>query len=118
MKMVGRQKSVLNITSSEQKDKRSIAPYKILSRAILLPAMVSIVLAGCTVMPDRAVRTAFVSKEVGYPGMPIDKRTAPVGKRGKTALTNPVRASYPGRAPYICSPSGFGRTSSCFLRKG
>ena len=31
----------------------------------------------------------------------------------------PVRkstAAYLGRAPYICSPSGFGRTSHCFLR--
>lgn len=24
--------------------------------------------------------------------------------------------AYLGRAPYICSPSGFGRTSHCFLR--
>ena len=29
-----------------------------------------------------------------------------------------VRAqeAYYGRAPYICTPSGFGRTASCFLR--
>lgn len=29
-----------------------------------------------------------------------------------------VRAQevYYGRAPYICTPSGFGRTASCFLR--
>jgi hypothetical protein len=27
-----------------------------------------------------------------------------------------VRTTYLGRAPYICTPSGFGRTSSCFLR--
>lgn len=33
--------------------------------------------------------------------------------------TQPTRkrtAAYLGRAPYICSPSGFGRTSHCFLR--
>ena len=28
----------------------------------------------------------------------------------------PVTASYLGRAPYVCSPSGFGRTSICFAR--
>ncbi|WP_104662940.1 hypothetical protein [Ensifer adhaerens] len=31
----------------------------------------------------------------------------------------PIRrraTAYIGRAPYICSPSGFGRTSRCFLR--
>lgn len=27
-----------------------------------------------------------------------------------------VQEAYYGRAPYICTPSGFGRTASCFLR--
>lgn len=32
------------------------------------------------------------------------------------APTRRRTATYLGRAPYICSPSGFGRTSHCFLR--
>lgn len=33
---------------------------------------------------------------------------------GNTAAA--VKASYFGRAPYVCTPSGFGRTSTCFAR--
>lgn len=32
------------------------------------------------------------------------------------APTRRRTTAYLGRAPYICSPSGFGRTSHCFLR--
>ena len=34
----------------------------------------------------------------------------------KPAPTRRRTTAYLGRAPYICSPSGFGRTSRCFLR--
>ncbi|MFB9950108.1 hypothetical protein ACFFP0_14700 [Rhizobium puerariae] len=27
-----------------------------------------------------------------------------------------IQTNYLGRAPYICTPSGFGSTSRCFLR--
>ncbi len=42
--------------------------------------------------------------------------------RGETAPRERVRARYGigrrplGRAPYVCTPSGFGRTASCQLR--
>ncbi|MEI2299597.1 hypothetical protein [Ensifer sp. MJa1] len=38
-----------------------------------------------------------------------DKLVEPQPTRKRTT-------GYLGRAPYICSPSGFGRTSHCFLR--
>lgn len=31
-------------------------------------------------------------------------------------VSKPEKTAYLGSAPYICSPSGFGRKSSCFLR--
>lgn len=33
-----------------------------------------------------------------------------------TAPTRAKAAEYPGSAPYICSPSGFGQKSRCFAR--
>ncbi|WP_153020309.1 hypothetical protein [Paramesorhizobium deserti] len=73
-------------------------------------------LAGCSVMPDSTLTTSSVS-QVGYPGVSLArKKPAQSRKVIKKASFKPAGRSYLGRAPYICTPSGFGKTSRCFLR--
>ena len=58
--------------------------------------------------------TASITREVGYPS---PERKPALGKQAVTQKTPKlVRSAYLGRAPYICTPSGFGSTSRCFLR--
>ncbi|WP_245581927.1 hypothetical protein [Phyllobacterium phragmitis] len=72
-------------------------------------------------MPDRTV-TSSVSTQVGYPSVSLtQKKPAQRGnivKKSSPKLASPKLASngHLGRAPYICTPSGFGKTSRCFLR--
>ncbi|WP_133304814.1 hypothetical protein [Mesorhizobium sp. DCY119] len=80
-------------------------------------AAIAAVTAGCTSSPDMSATTSSVSNVSGYPELLIDKKPVVQEKASKSVL--PVRLTsgvYAGRAPYICTPSGFGRTSSCFLR--
>ena len=77
------------------------------------------VLSGCVLAPDTAT-VSSISTESRHPVMFPGKRTMKVPEKVSASVL-PVRvASYGflGRAPYICAPSGFGRTSGCFLRKG
>ncbi|THK35849.1 hypothetical protein EHS39_22385 [Ensifer sp. MPMI2T] len=76
--------------------------------ALLLAAAVS----GCSVMPDQSIRTSSLTRQVGYPA--LSKRPAKQVVVQRAAKLE--RAAYLGRAPYICTPSGFGSTSRCFLR--
>jgi hypothetical protein len=80
-----------------------------------LAVLVAATLAGCSATTDRSVKTASLSKQVGY-AVPTKKtaRSKPIAVTQRAIKL--VRTSYLGRAPYICTPSGFGRTSSCFLR--
>lgn len=49
----------------------------------------------------------------------IERPSAPKAPSTKVEKTSfRTKRAYLGRAPYICSPSGFGRTASCFLRAG
>ena len=58
--------------------------------------------------------TASIAREVGYP---LPERKPAPGKQAVTQKTPKlVRSAYLGRAPYVCTPSGFGSTSRCFLR--
>ncbi|WP_018238382.1 hypothetical protein [Ensifer sp. BR816] len=80
-----------------------------------LAVLLAATLAGCSATADRSVKTASPTKQVGYavPGKkPARNKQIAVTQRAVKL----VRTSYLGRAPYICTPSGFGRTSSCFLR--
>ncbi|MCX8279133.1 hypothetical protein OSJ77_02915 [Phyllobacterium sp. 0TCS1.6C] len=76
---------------------------------ILMAATLAIGLAG-------AVQAQASSPEAAY------SRTVKAKKTGKPTamkkLGRPVatKASYLGRAPWICTPSGFGQTSRCFPR--
>jgi len=83
----------------------------------LFCAVITAVTTGCTSSPDTTATTSSVSNVAGYPELLIEKKPAIQKKADRKVL--PVKLSsdvYPGRAPYICTPSGFGRTSTCFLR--
>ncbi len=77
--------------------------------------LLAVALTGCSTTTDRSVKTASLIKQVGYavPGKkPATNKQIAVTQRAVKL----VRTTYLGRAPYICTPSGFGRTSNCFLR--
>ncbi|WP_173934818.1 hypothetical protein [Chelativorans sp. Marseille-P2723] len=76
---------------------------------------------GCAAMPDTTITTAALNVEAGYANtQPAGKAAAVAAKAVKVAkvakASNVSATAYLGKAPYICTPSGFGRTSSCFLR--
>lgn len=58
--------------------------------------------------------TASIAREVGYP-LP-ERKPAPSKRAVTQKKPKLVRSAYLGRAPYVCTPSGFGSTSRCFLR--
>lgn len=81
----------------------------------VLALLVAATASACSAVTDRDIQTASVTKEVGYP---VSASEQPATKRG-TVTQKPTkvdRTAYLGRAPYICTPSGFGSTSRCFLR--
>ncbi|MBB4188586.1 hypothetical protein [Sinorhizobium terangae] len=78
--------------------------------ALLLATAVS----GCSATPDQSIRTSSLTRQVGYPALsnkPVASKQIVVQQAAKLE-----RAAFLGRAPYICTPSGFGSTSRCFLR--
>lgn len=81
----------------------------------ILALLIAATASACSAVADQSIQTSSVTKEIGYPvstGEPLAaKRTAVTQKTTKLE-----RTAYLGRAPYICTPSGFGSTSRCFLR--
>jgi hypothetical protein len=86
--------------------------------AVLTSLAIAALASGCTQLSDKTVAASFVSAGSGYPTVPIEKRVVPARKSKRVLPATLTSSSYLGRAPYICTPSGFGRTSGCFLRKG
>lgn len=78
-----------------------------------LAVMVAAATWGCSSTVSQET-TSSITREVGYP-MP-EKRPAPAKQAVTQKPAKLVRSAYLGRAPYICTPSGFGSTSRCFLR--
>lgn len=65
-------------------------------------------------MPDADTVTSSTSSQIGYSvSQPTEKK--PTQKKTVDSVTVASR-SQPGQAPYICTPSGFGRTSTCVAR--
>lgn len=86
---------------------------------VLTASAFSVLVSGCALAPDTAT-VSSISTGSRHPVMFPGKKTVKVPEKVSASVL-PVRvASYGflGRAPYICTPSGFGRTSGCFLRKG
>ena len=67
-------------------------------------------------------RGLFVAGVIALAWAPVQASAA--GADSRTELASLVQAPvkpgpvYLGRSPYICTPSGFGRTASCFQRAG
>lgn len=69
----------------------------------------SALVSGCTSVPMAGQQTAYTTVKAGYP-------TLPQGKGAGLPAKKVANTVYHGRAPHICTPSGFGRTSGCFAR--
>ncbi|MFC5760196.1 hypothetical protein [Rhizobium sp. GCM10022189] len=55
-------------------------------------------------------------KNIVVASAPRAAKDFPDAAEPKTAPAKVSAAIYPGSAPYICSPSGFGQKSRCFAR--
>lgn len=88
-------------------------------KSTLTASVLVLLVSGCVFTPDRAT-VSSVSTETHYPNISVRKGKTPALQKTIKGTLPVKMASYSflGRAPYICTPSGFGRTSSCFLRKG
>lgn len=88
-----------------------------LSGAILAAFVAALLVSGCEIAPDRTL-VSSIAAEVHHPNMPMKKREKPAPEKVATTTPDLQKVSYGflGHAPYICTPSGFGRTSSCFRR--
>ncbi|AWI60422.1 hypothetical protein [Sinorhizobium fredii] len=80
-----------------------------------LAVLLAATLAGCSATTDKSIKTASLTKQVGY-ALPEKKPARNKQVAATQRAVKLVRTTYLGRAPYVCTPSGFGRTSSCFLR--
>ena len=83
-----------------------------------LTAFVAILLvSGCEIAPDRTL-VSSISGEVHHSNISNKKRevSTPEKVAAMTPRVQTVSYGFLGQAPYICTPSGFGRTSSCFRR--
>ncbi|MEF0944203.1 hypothetical protein [Rhizobium sp. BR 362] len=76
---------------------------------IVKPALI---IAACAAIPMNMA----AATERGYQDILKPSDTKKKIIKSKSASAKFVRPIYPGGAPYICTPSGFGQTSKCFLR--
>jgi hypothetical protein len=88
------------------------------SVVVLASAVIAAQVAGCARLPDKTIIASSLSSELGYPNTSTEKMTTASARKSNRMLpVKQVSRGYLGRAQYICTPSGFGRTSGCFLRK-
>lgn len=79
----------------------------------------TIVLSAIGPISCAVVDTAIVGsteKNVVVASVPHAAKDFADAAEPKTASAKVSAAVYPGSAPYICSPSGFGQKSRCFAR--
>jgi hypothetical protein len=89
-----------------------------LSAVVFASAVIAALVSGCARLPDKTAIPPSLSTELGYPNAPVEKMTTASARKSKRMLpVKPASNGYLGRAQYICTPSGFGRTSGCFLRR-
>jgi hypothetical protein len=84
-----------------------------------LALAVTIVFSAVGPLSCAVVDTAIVGsteKNVVVASVPHAAKDFAYAAGAKTAPTTVDAAVYPGSAPYICSPSGFGQKSRCFAR--
>jgi hypothetical protein len=83
----------------------------------MIAFVAALLVSGCEIAPDRTL-VSSISAEVHRPNLSNKKREKPAPEKVATTTPDLQKVSYGflGHAPYICTPSGFGRTSSCFRR--
>jgi hypothetical protein len=80
-------------------------------------AIIATLAGGCTAVPDTMQTASFKPTVSGYPSVAIGGQTPARHKAATEASPVKVaKANYFGHAPYVCTPSGFGRKAGCFLR--
>lgn len=77
----------------------------------------ALIVVVCAAVPIEMAAAQSISAERGYQTAmkPADIKKKIV-KSKNTTPAKFVKPIYLGAAPYICTPSGFGHTSRCFLR--
>jgi hypothetical protein len=80
-------------------------------------------LSGCNSITDSTIKSASVTTQASHAftaeAIKPKGKIAAVSRRAATAKSTQnvsENVRFYGRAPHICSPSGFGQTSHCFLR--
>ncbi|MBZ9653772.1 hypothetical protein [Phyllobacterium lublinensis] len=104
---------VLTIKTSKVKIKKTA--YSLLS-VKGMPTIAFVMAASlCTMLPANAGEVRSNSMKLGYSGSA--KTYVITRKNIKTRnVVTVAKSAYLGQAPFICTPSGFGRTSTCFAR--
>lgn len=100
--VLGQNTIMRNPTNSSHRHKINLYPIAVLTSALSLMVVASASQANSSEREIKSVSLVQSAKptKVGY--TKTNRRS--------------TRKTYLGSAPYICSPSGFGRTSSCKLR--
>jgi hypothetical protein len=83
---------------------------------IAFAAFLAVAAAGCSASSGIGSAAPSASAKVGYPGVQIARTAVEPKKAVARSTFSATKSAYLGRAPYICTPSGFGRTSKCFAR--
>lgn len=71
-------------------------------------------IAGAAILLATAGTASADTSLRGY--KPEERRQASLSIAPKPDRATKSKRVYLGRAPWICTPSGFGRTATCFLR--
>lgn len=101
----------------------SRAGSKLHAVSLLCAAVVTMTLTGCNSITDSNVKSASITTQTSHAftaKVIKPKRKVVAASRHTTEARSTQKVSdsvrFYGRAPHICSPSGFGQTSHCFLR--
>jgi len=97
-----------------EKDKPRAILASNLWREIMKAALI---VAVCAAAPIKMAAAQSISAERGYQNVmkPADIKRKIIKSKSATSAKF-LKPIYLGGAPYICTPSGFGHTSRCFLR--
>lgn len=74
------------------------------------------IVALCSVVPMNMAAAQSIPAERGHQNAVKPSDTKKKIIKSQSASAKFVRPVYLGGAPYVCTPSGFGHTSKCFLR--
>jgi len=102
---------------------KTVRRYPVLAACALLATAIGT--ASCSLVEDNVFKTAAADTSRIKAKVEPAKKSYGYQKSEKASVElvadvsttpKPVRQVYSGSSPYICSPSGFGQKSRCFLR--